>query len=92
MAILGLNTDVNFEEMLNYAFEAYVELLNGLYDGNKIDNDKLSYFKGYVMDMLTLHGLTESESNKREVYVGKFNSLLDVVEALQQISNERKGQ
>jgi hypothetical protein len=87
--MLGLDTDVNFEEMLNYAFESYVELLNCIYDGNEIDAAKLSYFKECVMDMLVLHGLTESELNRRELYVGKFNSLLDVIRALQQIAMER---
>ena len=92
MAILGLNTDVNFEQMLNHAFETYVDLLNCIYDGNEIDSTKLFYFKGNVMDMLTLQGLTESELNKRDVYVDKFNSLLDVIEALEQIKIEKEGQ
>lgn len=92
MAILGLNTDVNFEQTLNYAFEAYVEILNCIYDGKEIDETKLFYFKGNVIDMLTLQGLTESELNKRSVYVDKFNSLLDVIEALEQIKIEREEQ
>lgn len=87
--MLGLDTDVNFEEMLNYTFESYVELLNCIYDGNEIDAAKLSYFKECTMDMLVLQGLTEFEMNKREIYVGKFNSLLDVIRALQQITIER---
>jgi len=90
--MFGLNTDVNFEEMLNYAFESYEELLNCIYDGNEIDTTKLFYFKGYIIDMLTLQDLTEFELDKRDVYVDKFNSLLDVIEALQQINIEKKGQ
>jgi hypothetical protein len=91
MAIVGLNEDESFEGELNKGIELYKDILKDINNKVMFDNHyhlfekKLDKLKICMVNLLIMQGLDDPELNKREIYIDKFISVLDIVKALEHV-------